>query len=143
MIIQEVPFDSSLYEAMRRFREETLRRPLGLVLGVKDVEGEDRQIHIAAVGDDAGIAGAVLLKPLSDSHVKLRQMAVSPSLRGSGLGKNLVRFAEELARAKGFRIMEMHARVCARGFYEKLGYGAVGEEFIEVTVPTVKMSKAL
>lgn len=143
MIIQEIPYASALYEASTHFREEVLRRPLGLTLSAQDVDGEDSQIHIAAVEGGTIIVGTVLLKPLPSGHVKLRQMAVSGALQGQGVGRKLVRFAETAARARGARIIEMHARVSAREFYEKLGYRAVGEKFIEVTVPTVRMIKTL
>lgn len=143
MVIKEISFASVQYEAMKRFREEALRLPLGLTLSGEDIEGENIQIHIAAVHDDGTIIGTVLLKPLSQSHVKLRQMAVSPLSQRNGIGRELVRFAEETALAMGFNNIELHARIYAQGFYEKLGYRAAGEPFIEVTLPTIKMIKRI
>jgi predicted GNAT family N-acyltransferase len=140
--IQEIPYASAAYEASKRFRDELLRLPLGLKLSARDVDGEEAQIHIAAVRDGT-IVGIVLLKPLSARVVKLRQMAVGQELQGTGMGRKLVRYAEALALARGFVAMETHARVSARGFYEKLGYEAMGEEFTEATVANIKMTKAL
>ncbi|MEJ2564718.1 MAG: hypothetical protein P8164_02315 [Gammaproteobacteria bacterium] len=80
MTIKEIPFASVQYDAMRRFRKETLRLPLGLRLGQEDEKDEDRQSHIAALEKDSSVVGSVLLKPLSQARVKLRQMAVSPPL---------------------------------------------------------------
>jgi predicted GNAT family N-acyltransferase len=37
----------------------------------------------------------------------------------------------------------MHARKSAVGFYEKLGYKIVGDEFEEVTIPHFEMQKTL
>jgi predicted GNAT family N-acyltransferase len=37
----------------------------------------------------------------------------------------------------------MLARVSAKGFYERLGYQSTGVEFIEVTVPTIKMTRRI
>jgi predicted GNAT family N-acyltransferase len=37
----------------------------------------------------------------------------------------------------------MHARKHAVGFYEKMGYKARGNEFIEVTIPHFAMEKQL
>jgi predicted GNAT family N-acyltransferase len=37
----------------------------------------------------------------------------------------------------------MHARKTAVGFYEKLGYKRIGNEFLEVTIPHYAMEKAL
>src|SRR4051812_32444314 len=132
-MIQEVAFGSPLYDAMVRFREDHLRCPLGLLNSKDDLAGEGEQIHIADVENDA-ILGTVVLKPVSPSRVKLRQMAVAPQTRGQGLGRSLMLYAENLAHARGYDEIEMHARISAQGFYEKLGYRAIGEEFVEVTV---------
>jgi predicted GNAT family N-acyltransferase len=142
MVIKEIPYGSPLYEATKAFREEVLRRPLGLVLSDKDIAGEDTQIHIAAMEGET-VVGTVLLKPLSGGCIKLRQMAISPTLQGNGAGRQLVQFAESVAKVRSSHTMEMHARVFAQGFYEKLGYQATGEPFIEATVSTIKMTKTL
>lgn len=141
-MLQEIPFGSALYEASKAFRDEILRRPLGLSLSAQDVEGEELQVHIAAL-EAGAIVGTVVLKPLSADVMKLRQMAVAPDRSKRGLGRQLVRFAEALARARGAKTIEMSARRSAQGFYERLGYRTEGDEFIEVTVPTIKMVRSL
>lgn len=141
-MIQEVAFGSALYRSAVAFRDEHLRRPLGLATSIADLGGEDAQIHIVAIDGDA-VVGTVVLKPLTDDRVKLRQMAIAPDRRGTGLGRRVVRSAEAAAAARGFRTVEMSARVSARAFYERLGYRAVGDEFLEVTVPHVTMVKRL
>jgi len=143
IILKEILYGSAMYESTKCFREEVLRRPLGLKLTVWDTKDEDTQIHIAAIEDDNLILGTVLLKPVSCSHIKLRQMAVSPLMQGKGIGRKLVQFAEMLARSKEFQVIEMHARINAQGFYQKLGYHAEGKVFTEVTVPTIRMTKTL
>jgi predicted GNAT family N-acyltransferase len=52
-------------------------------------------------------------------------------------------FAENIARDLGYKKLCMHARKTAVGFYQKLGYGIAGEEFVEVTIPHFIMEKAL
>ncbi|HEY8191535.1 MAG TPA: GNAT family N-acetyltransferase [Alphaproteobacteria bacterium] len=143
MIIQEIPYESALFEATRKLRDEVLRRPIGLTLSAADIEGENHQIHIAAIDDSGDVRGTVILKPLSESLVKLRQMSVSPACQGQGCGKQLVRFAERVALERGYKLIELAARISALGFYEKLGYRTEGEKFTEVTLPTIKMVKAL
>lgn len=68
-------------------------------------------------------------------------MAVDESMQGLGLGKKLIIFAEQLAQGKNFKKIEMIARISALGFYEKLGYKTIGEEFEEVTVRSINMVK--
>ena len=139
-MIREIAYGSPLYHRTVAFREEHLRRPLGLMNSAADLAEEDKQIHIAAI-DGEEVLSTVVLKPLSPKLVKLRQMAVAPALRGSGLGGELVRFAESIAWGRGYATMEMAARVSARGFYERLGYSAVGSEFVDITIPHIKMTK--
>ena len=138
--LREVAFGSDEYAQMCAFRDIHLRRPLGLTLSHDDVRGEDKQFHIAAI-QDGGIIGTVVLKPASPVLLTLRQMAVDPNLRGSGLGRSIVSFAEKLASDRGFSEIEMAARITAEGFYERLGYHRFGDVFVEVTIPHVHMKK--
>jgi predicted GNAT family N-acyltransferase len=55
----------------------------------------------------------------------------------------LLYFAENVARDRGFRELVMHARMTAVGFYKRQGYQFSGPEFEEVTIPHVRMYKAL
>ncbi len=140
--IKEVPFSSDEYKEILKLRYEILRRPLGLEVSAKDVATDDKEFHIAAF-DDGKIIGCVVLRPINSDIIKLRQMAVSDACQGKGVGAKIVKYAEELAASRGFKTMETHARTVAQGFYEKLGYVAEGEAFIEATVPNIKMHKAL
>ena len=75
--------------------------------------------------------------------VRLRQMAVLNDLQGKGIGRALMNFAENIARDRGYKIIRMHARNNAVGFYEKVGYKIKGDEFIEITIPHYVMEKEL
>lgn len=141
-VLTLVAFGSGLYRQTLAFRDAHLRRPLGLVQTEADLAGEDEQLHIALLNDGV-VAGTVVLRPAPEGIVKLRQMAVSPSLQGQGMGRRLVRFAEGVARERGFGRVELHARVTARPFYERLGYAAFGPVFAEVTVPHIAMGRDL
>jgi N-acetylglutamate synthase-like GNAT family acetyltransferase len=143
LMIDEIPFGSALYEASKEFRFSILRHPLGLEWSAADLADEHTQIHIAALGQKNAILGTVVLKPVTNNLVKLRQMAVAPAVQRTGLGGNLVHFAEQTALKRGFRTIEMHARVSARGFYEKLGYTIRDKEFIKATLPTILMVRDL
>ena len=79
----------------------------------------------------------------NDETVRLRQMAVMNDLQGKGIGRALMQFAENLARDRGYKKISMHARKNAAGFYEKMGYKKVGEEFTEITIPHYVMEKEL
>lgn len=63
-----------------------------------DVGAED--FSIATVG--GADVGCVALSPLSGSTVELRRMFVSPAARRSGIGRALLRSAEQRAAGLGF-----------------------------------------
>ncbi|MFN5217997.1 MAG: GNAT family N-acetyltransferase [Sphingomonadales bacterium] len=119
-------------------RYEVLRRPLGLFFSPSELAEEENQINIAVVKGDRVLA-VLLLKILEGNVAKMRQVAVSASFQGQGLGKQLVRFSEELCRQKNVIRIELHARKTAIPFYLSLGYEAEGPEFEEVGIPHRKM----
>jgi predicted GNAT family N-acyltransferase len=131
------------YEAEKDLRNRVLRLPLGLALSDADISGEDKQTHLVALDDAGTVVGCVLLVIPGDGTAHIRQMAVDEYYRGRGVGAGLIGYAERTARGMGIRRMTMHARVVARGFYERLGYRAVSDVFIEVTIPHIAMEKTL
>ena len=108
----------------------------------KELESEKNNLLIAAFDDDK-MLGCCMLVPENESIVRLRQMAVLNDLQGKGIGRALMLFAENLARDRGYNKISMHARKNATGFYEKVGYKVVGDEFVEVTIPHYNMEKEL
>ena len=60
---------------------------------------------------------------------RLRGMATVHDMQGRGAGRALVAEGVRVATASGAALMWCNARVSARGFYAKLGFGAVGDEF--------------
>ncbi len=99
-------------------------------------------MHFVAVVDGE-VVGCVGFYPQDEGIVRLRQMAVSPRLQRQHIGARLLAFAEAWARENGIVRIETHARIVARGFYGRCGYEAYGDEFVEVTVPHIKMRKSL
>ncbi|HMU71503.1 MAG TPA: GNAT family N-acetyltransferase [Ferruginibacter sp.] len=127
---------------MVKLRMDILRQPLGLSFTDEELAREKEDILIGAFDDDDLLA-CCLLTRADNNSVRLRQMAVQNNLQGKGIGASMMNFAETLARDKGFKKMVMHARKTALGFYEKLGYSVVGDEFTEVTIPHFVMEKSL
>jgi len=119
-----------------------LRKPLGLQFEPFELEREKDDVLMGAF-EDGRILGCCLLTRVDDKTVRLRQMAVPNNLQGKGIGRALMIFAENIARDLGYRVLIMHARKTAIGFYEKLGYSTTGAEFVEVTIPHYVMEKSL
>lgn len=60
---------------------------------------------------------------------QLRGMAVLEKARGKSVGKQLCLKAEEILKIFDIDCIWCNARATAVGFYEKLGYAVLGEEF--------------
>ena len=142
MPLKIIDHGSKEYKQMIDLRHQVLRKPLGLEFTKEELEREKNDMLIAAYEDDH-MLGCCILTETEPDKVRLRQMAVISGLQGKGIGRVLMQFAENLARDRGYKKLTMHARKAVIGFYEKLGYKVVGEEFEEVTIPHYVMEKAL
>jgi predicted GNAT family N-acyltransferase len=140
--IAEAPVGSDLYRQSLSLREAILRAPLGLPLGEEELADDTGRRHFCATCDGA-VVGTVSLKPLDSETLQLRQMAVAEARRGDGIGARLLAQAEAWARDNGYRLMVLHARLGAEGFYARFGYLAEGEPFEENTIPHIRMTKSL
>jgi len=139
---KQAKFGSEEQLASIELRRRILRRPLGLDLSPEQLAAEDFEFHLVGIQDSVVVA-CLVLTPLEGGHIKMRQVAVEPSLQGRGLGAELVRFSEVFAKDRGFTRMVLNARDTAVPFYLKLDYEIEGEPFVEVTIPHRRMAKAL
>jgi predicted GNAT family N-acyltransferase len=128
-------------EHLYALRQEVLRKPLGMDLYNEDLKSEKEQIKIGAFHNQE-LIGCVMLK-ISDDCAKLRQMAIKADFQGVGIGKDIVLFAEQYCLDHHISKIELHSRKNAIGFYKRLKYVAIDEEFLEVGLPHFKMQKVL
>lgn len=137
-----VTLNSPEYAEVFALRDEVLRKPLGMSLKNDDLSRDAVDV-IFAGKIDGKVVVCLMLHHKNDELVQLRQMAVYDAWQGRGLGRQLVKAAEQYAREKGYRTLELHARKNAMGFYGSMGYGVVGDEFTEVGIPHYIMEKTL
>jgi N-acetylglutamate synthase-like GNAT family acetyltransferase len=142
MALKIIDHGTKEYLQMVNLRNDILRRPLGLHFEEEELEEEKEDVLIGAF-DDEKLIGCCLITRMDSTTCRLRQMAVPSTLQHKGIGASLVSFAENVARDIGYRMMMMHARKTAVGFYEKFGYYISGDEFMEVTIPHYVMLKKL
>jgi ribosomal protein S18 acetylase RimI-like enzyme len=142
MALKIIDHGSAEYQQMIKLRDIVLRKPLGLSFTPDDLEKEKDNMLIGAFEEDR-MLGCCMLVEEQPGIVRLRQMAVLNDLQGKGIGRALMNFAENLARDRGYKIIRMHARNNAVGFYEKVGYKVKGDQFIEITIPHYVMEKDL
>ncbi len=128
-------------EAALALRERVFVGEQGVTLAA-DQDGLDPEAtHIVAV-DHGRLVGTCRLV-FDDGLARLGRMAVEPSHRGLGLGAAILAEAERASRAEGAKRIRLHAQEAAVTLYERGGFKAVGEAFLEEGIRHVTMEKDL
>ena len=119
------------WAAYYQLRYAVLRQPWQQPPGSErcPADAEPGTIHALLLAADASAAPVALavgmLQPTGGPQGQIRFMAVAPAAAGTGLGRRVVAYLEQEARAGGLTEIVLHARETAVGFYEKLGYELV------------------
>ena len=142
MALKIIDHGTPEYLLMVKLRDDILRRPIGIHFSPEELEKEKENLLIGAFEDES-ILGCCMLVKESNDKVRLRQMAVLNDLQGKGIGRAMILFAENIARDQGYKVLNMHARKPVVGFFEKMGYKVVSDEFLEISIPHYEMEKAL
>jgi predicted GNAT family N-acyltransferase len=133
----------ALYPEELELRYRVLREPLGHSRSDVLFPFEHLSLHLIALEVTRGVVGCVLFHAEGPTSGRLFQMAVAAPHRGHGLGRALVHTLEVELSNRGIREVHLHAREPVVPFYERLGYAAFGEPFIEVSIPHRHMRRIL
>lgn len=102
---------------------------------------DDEAIQLVAVDAGGAVLGTCRLLP-DGTALKLGRMAVAPGARRRGIGLALLRAADEEAAAAGVACITLAAQLDAVPLYERAGYGARGDVFLDAGIEHVWMDKA-
>ncbi len=142
MEIRSVKFDSKEYRKTISLRDKILRKPLGMVFTPEFLAREVEDFHLA--GYNYGkLVCCLVLSPLNQTEIQMRQVAVEEGFQRQGLGKQITKYSEEFVRDKGFTLMKVHARDIAVDFYLNMDYQIIDEAFTEVGIVHRRMIKQL
>ena len=97
-------------------------------------DDDDSAIHFLARIGNRNVACARLT-----ADGKIGRMAVLKRYRNQGIGQRLLRQVIAHARDRAYPALYMHAQASATGFYEKAGFCAKGEPFMEAGIPHREM----
>jgi predicted GNAT family N-acyltransferase len=114
----------------------------GVPAEIEQDEHDATAVH-ALARDDAGRVVATGRLLVRDGRAVIGRMAVDAAVRGRGYGAAVLAELHRQARALGLAEVELHAQVGARGFYERAGYAAVGDEYVEAGITHVTMRRPL
>ncbi|KAF8938691.1 acetyltransferase family [Dissophora ornata] len=119
-----------------------------------DEQGYDRDVEVDEIDseclhwlavdqDDQGVGTARLYK-YKPTVGKVGRVAVLMTTRGSGLGRLLMEAIEKYANENmKLETLALSSQCPRSGFYEKLGYVAQGEIYLDEGQPHIYMVKAL
>lgn len=97
---------------------------------------DDRCLHMLAVTPDEAIGTGRLT---ADGHIG--RMAVLADWRGHGVGGALLEALMAAAHERGYASCELNAQLTALGFYERFGFHAHGEVFMDAGIPHRSMTR--
>ncbi|WP_336782472.1 GNAT family N-acetyltransferase [Paenibacillus illinoisensis] len=115
------------------------------------VPAEDEFDAYDALGTEArhillyvdGVPAASSRLRIVENIAKLERICVMMDYRKHGLGRVLIDKLEQMALDQGLKKAKLHAQVQASGFYERLGYAAASDVFMEDGIPHLLMTKQL
>lgn len=114
-------------------------------LDVYDATASHFLIRCASPLDSAteDIVGTARLLDKGRGAGKIGRVAIQKEHRGAGAGAKLMRYIEQFARQEGYQELILEAQTYAIGFYEKLGYAAEGDVFMDCDIPHRLMRQRL
>lgn len=108
----------------------------------QELDGRDKSaLHLVVTDANQVVACLRVLKPTtSDSRVKIGRVAVTPAWRRRGIARRALQMAIENARRQHPScVLYLEAQSYLHEFYESLGFGACGPEFLEDGIPHIPM----
>ncbi len=94
-------------------------------------------LHI--IGEDAGEPVAAARIRFAMDGARLERIAIVKAYRGKGYGDELMRLMLKICAAKGYRKTRLHAQTHAIAFYEKHGFVAEGDVFLDAGIEHLHM----
>jgi predicted GNAT family N-acyltransferase len=99
---------------------------------IDDRDGD--AVHLMAQVDGRAVGSARLLR--NGSTGKIGRVCVLREMRGSGLGAALIRAAiAEFRAMPGITKVKLGAQTHATGFYARMGFTVIGQDYMDAGIP--------
>ena len=108
-----------------------------------DFDGKDETSEQIIAYLDSKAVGTARIRSLDERTAKIERLAVLPTVRGLGIGQQIMEKALEIAAENNIQEVVIHAQQYIIRLHQKLGFEPEGEIFEEAGIPHVKMSKKL
>ena len=137
------PQTDAEWKAYYALRFNVLREPWKQPLGSEVLADEDQAIHAIAVEDNE-VLGVARMHESAEKQGQVRCVATATAAQGKGIGKAIMAYLEEEAKAKGWTEIVLEARENAVPFYQRIGYTIVAESYLLFgEIQHYRMSKTL
>lgn len=112
----------------------------------QDADGKDlKSSHVFGVNDKGEVVACsrIVAPGVSYSEVSIGRVATSLSVRGTGVGRELMHNSILAIEEKyGSVAIRISAQSYLKLFYESLGFVKVGEEYFEDNIPHIEMLRS-
>ncbi|WP_215143598.1 GNAT family N-acetyltransferase [Exiguobacterium qingdaonense] len=132
--------DTMLIEQARQVREIVFIQEQGIDPSLEYDDLDDACIHVVGLLDSEPVTTA-RLRPVDAKVGKVERVATIQSARGQGYAKDIMNEVERVAKRQGLVELRLGAQLTALPFYEKIGYEAFGDEFMDAFIPHRMMKK--
>jgi predicted GNAT family N-acyltransferase len=133
--------DAHERETLLALRHEVFVEEQGVPLDLEIDEHDEEAVHLVAVEGDRIVGTCRVLQ--AGGQAKFGRLVVARDARGRGIGAALLEEAERRARATGANVMVLAAQTSAIGLYDRAGYTARGEVYLDAGIEHVTMEKPL
>ncbi|PWK28298.1 acetyltransferase (GNAT) family protein [Arcicella aurantiaca] len=131
MLIVKIPTTAQEWEQYYHLRFTVLREPWGQLKGSEVLKDEDQADHAMIVDAETDkIVGVARMQTNTPTQGQVRCVAVAPEVQGKGVGKLLMKYLEDVAKAKGIKEIILDARENAVKFYQSIGYDIVEDSYL-------------
>ncbi len=89
------------------------------------------------------VTGRMMADSTTEADAHIGRVAVLKELRGKGYGKQLMLALHDEARERGYGNLRLGAQLHAIPFYERLGYVASGDVFLDAGIEHRRMDLSL
>jgi N-acetylglutamate synthase-like GNAT family acetyltransferase len=137
------PQTDAEWKAYYALRFNVLREPWNQPLGSEVLADEDQAIHAIAVEDNE-VVGVARMHESAEKQGQVRCVATATAAQGKGIGKAIMAYLEDQAKAKGWAEIVLEARENAVPFYQRIGYTIIAESYLLFgEIQHYRMKKAL
>ncbi|WYJ90612.1 hypothetical protein A5888_002369 [Enterococcus sp. 9E7_DIV0242] len=135
-------WNSRDYWAGIELRNDLLKKNSGQKQLTSAPLDEQNDLHLT-VRRDGKVVGTLLMHPIDQKMIQVKQVAIASCCQGLGIGKQLLRYAEKLAAVMNYKIIFLTGRKQAWSFYEKLDYMSVLDSYVDGQIELKLFKKEL